>query len=526
MTRKQMLTTGAIAGGGLVLALLIVLAPPPSAPADEHGHGDEHAEGETFERGPHDGRLLEIDSFPPEAEGERALEVTIYETGVAPELRLYPYEGDEPADPRALDLTVELHRLGGIVDTLRFRPTGPFLRGDRVVYEPHSFDVVVRGTWGGAPVRWEYASYEGRVEMAAAIAEANGIEVEEAGPQPLQTLLELPGEVQLNADRVARVAPRLSGTVVSVPAGLGQRVGAGAVLAVIESRELGQAQRDYVETLHRLELAQAAYERERRLHERRISATREYEQARHELEEAELEKQAAEAALRALGVPPAQLTALGVEPEGPVPGERELRRPIPTSLTRYAVRAPTGGQVVERNLAVGQHVSGMEEAFVVADLSTVWVEATVYASDLDGVRAGQAAVVRAEGDTLGATVGRGTVRYVGPIVGEATRTARALVVLPNDGRWRPGQFVTVALVQDEETVPVAVRAEAVQTWREMDVVFARFGNVFEVRPVTLGRRDGAWVEVTEGLAPGQAYAAAGAYVLKADLEKAGASHDH
>lgn len=517
MTKHQILVTSAIAGIGLVLALLILLAPSSAPAEDPHGHGGTHTEEGAH--GPHGGRLLE-------AEHDRAVEATIYEAGVPPELRLYPFADGTPADPDGLDLVAEIHRLGGGVDTVRFRPLGAFLRGDTEIYEPHSFDVVIRGTWDGTPVRWRYQSVEGRVEMSMELAAASGVVVEEAGPTPIRTVLELPGEVQLDADRVARVAPRVSGTVVAVPAGLGERVGAGSVLAVVESRELARAQRDFVESLHRMELAQSAYQRERRLHERRISARKDYEQARHDLEEAELEKQLAEQALHALGLPPAQLAALGVEPEG-LADEREVREPLPTSLTRYTVRAPIGGEVIARDIAVGQHVTGTEEAFTLADLSTVWVEVTVYAGDLPVVRPGQEVVVRARGD--GGPVGRGTVRYVGPLVGEATRTAKALVTLPNDAGarpWRPGMFVNAEVVQGEEMVPVAVRREAVQTWREMPVVFARFGEVFEVRPVTLGQRGGAYVEVIAGLAPGQPYAAEGAYLLKADLEKAGASHDH
>lgn len=514
MTRKQTLTISAIVGVGLVLAAFILFVPDNAAPAGEDGE-----EADDYARGPNNGRLLDT-------ENGRALEVTIFEDGLPPEMRVYPHENGEGADPREVDLTVELHRLGGVVDTIGFRPAGAYLRGDQTIYEPHSYDVVVRGTWGGQPFRHEFASIEGRVEIPAEVAEANGIEIEIAGPTEIETVLELPGEVQLNTDRVARVAPRLSGTVMRVPVGLGDRVGAGAVLAVIESRELGQAQAAYVESLHQMELAQAAYERERRLHERRISATREYEQARHDLEEAELEKQSAEQALRAFGVPPSQLAAFGVEPEG-IAAEREVRAPLGASLTRYTLRAPMGGQVIERSLAVGQDVMGSEEAFVIADLSTVWVAVTVYANDLQTVRAGQAVVVTAQGDALGGPVGRGTIRYVGPLVGGATRSARAIVVLSNgDGRWRPGMFVTAVIVQETTEVPLAVRAEAVQTWREMDVVFTRVGDAYEVRPVTLGRRSGDLVEVLDGLAPGQEYVAVGSYLLKAELEKAGASHDH
>ena len=78
----------------------------------------------------------------------------------------------------------------------------------------------------------------------------------------------------------------------------------------------------------------------------------------------------------------------------------------------------------------------------------------------------------------------------------------------------------------EADVPVAVPLDAIQTYRDWKVVFGRYGEFFEVRPVELGRSDGKWVEVVKGLAPGTQYAAANSFVLKADLGKAGASHDH
>jgi len=156
------------------------------------------------------------------------------------------------------------------------------------------------------------------------------------------------------------------------------------------------------------------------------------------------------------------------------------------------------------------------------------VEVAVNARDLGTVRTGQDVIVRGLEETAeGETIATGRLSYVGSLVGKATRTARALVTLPNqDGRWRPGQFVEVEVVQSEVTVPMAVRREAIQTWREMPVVFAQFGDAFEVRPLTLGRSGKEYVEVLEGLFPGQRYAVEGAFLLRADLEKSGASHDH
>ena len=95
-----------------------------------------------------------------------------------------------------------------------------------------------------------------------------------------------------------------------------------------------------------------------------------------------------------------------------------------------------------------------------------------------------------------------------------------------EGRWRPGLFVTVEVVQEEVTVPVAVSVDAIQTFRDWSVVFVQYGDLFEVRPLELGRNDGQWVEVLHGLLPGERYVARNSFILKAELGKSGATHDH
>jgi membrane fusion protein, heavy metal efflux system len=148
----------------------------------------------------------------------------------------------------------------------------------------------------------------------------------------------------------------------------------------------------------------------------------------------------------------------------------------------------------------------------------------VYEPDLPLVRTGLPAVVRARALGLEAN---GTVTYVGALVGEHTRSATARVVLQNpEGRWRPGLFVSVEIVEEDVTVPVGVPLDAIQTVREEPAVFVRYGDVFEARPVELGRRDDRTVEVIRGLAPGERYAARNSFVIKADIGKAGAEHDH
>ena len=103
----------------------------------------------------------------------------------------------------------------------------------------------------------------------------------------------------------------------------------------------------------------------------------------------------------------------------------------------------------------------------------------------------------------------------------------ARIVLANPkGLWRPGLPVTVEVVADEAQAPVAVAAEAIQSLRGWQVVFGRYGDSFEARPLTLGRSDGHFVEVLEGLNAGEQYATKNSFLIKADIGKSGASHDH
>lgn len=467
-------------------------------------------------RGLHGGRML--------SDGTFQIEVTIYERGVPPQFRVYAYENGKPLDPADLTLAITLRRLGGRVDEIGFSKEADYLRGDKVVYEPHSFDVEVTAQRNGKASRWEYAQLEGRVQMPPEVAAATGIEVAAAGPARMKDVREFPGEIGFDKNRVAHVVSRLPGVVAEVPKRLGERVKKGDVLAVLDSRELAEVKREYIESVHRLEFSQAAFVREEELWRKKISAEQDYLAARHTLEEAEIARQVAEQKLVALGLSADRLAALAVEPAGRVV-EREVRAPfVAQSLTRYEIRSPLDGLLIEKHVAVGEAIPVDTDMFLVADLSTVWGEFTVHAKDLAAVRVGQRVTVRSQDLGLDAA---GRVSYIGSLVGEQTRTAKAHVDIPNPkGLWRPGLFVTVDLVQEEVEVPVAVRAEALQTFRDWDVVFVRYGNEFEARPVELGRRDGEWVEIRDGLAPGEPYAVRNSFVLKADLGKSGASHDH
>ncbi len=508
--RSVLITTGIVAAG-LVLGLFILIGGKTSTTAGEHGgekakdknsatSGKDRTE-EPAAKGAHGGRLF--------SQGDFALEVTIFEQGVAPEFRVYAMDKGKPADPAEVKLQIQLERLGEQPETIRFRKENDFLRGERAIAEPHSFKVSVGAERKGQTYRWTYEQSEGRIRMDDAAMQNAGIGVHTAGPASIRTTLQLQGEIQFNQDRLAHVVPRLAGVVIKSAKNLGDPVKKGDLLAVLESPALADLKSEHLSTQTRLDLARETFEREKRLWEEKISAQQDYLASRQALAEAQIVHRNAEQKLLALGLTHAALMR-------PASGGDN-------GLTRFEIRAPIDGMVTEKHLSIGEAVKEDASIVTIADLSTVWAEMTIYPKDLSSVKLGQKVTVRAS--ALNAEA-EGRVSYVGSLIGEQTRSAKARVTLPNPERsWRPGLFVTVDLVQDETEVPVAVSVDAIQTYRDWKVVFGRFGELFEARPVKLGRSDGKWVEVVNGLAPGTAYAATNSFVLKADLGKAGASHD-
>ena len=193
------------------------------------------------------------------------------------------------------------------------------------------------------------------------------------------------------------------------------------------------------------------------------------------------------------------------------------------SLQVYAVTAPRGGIVAERNTNAGD-VAGSEAMFVITDPAATTVEFNIFPRDLEVVRAGQRVTI----ETMdGVPVASGTISGFLPQADAASQTNVARVALPNPtGQWRPGMALKGRVTVNAVDVPLAVRTEALQRFRDFTVVFANYGEDYEVRMLELGRQTPEWTEVKSGIDPGTPYAAKGAFLIRADIEKSGASHDH
>jgi cobalt-zinc-cadmium efflux system membrane fusion protein len=403
---------------GCCLALSACKPADPAGEADTAEHAPATAE---YERGPHNGRLLRSDDF--------ALELAIFETGVPPEFRAWAFLNDTPVDPGSVSLKVQLTRLGDVIDRINFTAEGDYLRGDKVVYEPHSFVVTIDAELDGRNHHWEYDNFEGRTRIEPAVAEAFGLETAVAGPAVIHETIEVYGQVEPNADKVGVVMARFDGQIKSVSAAVGDEVKAGQALLVVESNQ---------------------------------------------------------------------------------------------SLKPFTVTAPLSGTITARNAHAGEPTAG-RALFTIVDTSTVWVTLDVFPGDLQRVKAGAPVTVFAP---------QGGVPVTGSIdrfqtMSEPNQAVKARVVLDNTiPLFFSGSYVQANIQVAEYAVPLAVKRTGLQGFRDFTVVYAQVGDQYEVRMLELGRQDDEWVEVLGGLEPGTTYVTANSYLVKADIEKSGASHDH
>jgi cobalt-zinc-cadmium efflux system membrane fusion protein len=208
-------------------------------------------------------------------------------------------------------------------------------------------------------------------------------------------------------------------------------------------------------------------------------------------------------------------------------GERLATVESNESLQTYAVTAPISGVITERHANAGE-VASSEPLFVIVDYQQLWAELSLFPRDLSRVKVGQKADIKA---AEGNVTGEGTIVRIapaeGPQHGSLNGVYTARVALSNaDRRWAPGLFVEAQVHLGEASVPLAVKRSALQAFRDFTVVFEQVNDTYEVRMLELGRQDGTWVEVLGGLKVGARYVAENSYLIKADIEKSGASHDH
>lgn len=465
--------------------------------AEEHGH---EAKANEVPRGKHGGKLFEKNGF--------GLEVTIFEQGVEPEFRVYVTQNDKAIDPKTVNLTLTLQRLGA-TQTIQFSPKNDYLLGNQVVYEPHSFSVKIDAHYQQQSYQFNYEQIEWRVSLSPEQIQAAQLEILRTKAHTLSEEIALQGTIQAMPNSEAVVVTPITGVVVSAPVHLGQQVKQGDTLAIIDSRELADLTRNYLTAKERLALVQNSFQRAERLWQEKISPEQDYLTAQSAKTEAEINLASSKAALVSLGITEQELA--------------KMRLANAAQLSRLVVRAPQTGQIITRQFSLGQRVNPDTALLTITAPQHLVAALAVPTQQLDNIKMGQQVKVQAVNSPQTST---GQVLLISPQLDENTRTATAYVRLNQTSTWRIGQFIDARLSMTPQLVPVTVSSEALQSFNDWTVVYAKYGNQFELRPVTVGRKNQDVVEIVDGLEVGQEYVGKNSFLLKADIGKRAASHDH
>lgn len=375
------------------------------------------------------------------------------------------------------------------------------------------------------------------VKLTGEAVERYGVRVGEAQMWALKPTFVAPARVGFNTEAMAHVGSFVRGRVVEIRVRLGDQVKKGDPLLVVESPELGQAQSDFLlkrstaETaVPQADLAKAAWDRAKGLLDQSqgISLT-------------EVQKREAEYKAAVANVKSAQASALAAENGLHLLGmdQEAVNNLVSTGeiAPKYTIRAAIDGQVVQREITLGELVNpDRESLMVLADTRVLWVLADVPEARLPSTSQGAQAWI-----TVGSNMNNkyeGTVAFIAPVVDPTTRTAQVRIEVPRaalgNGAMKPGMFAQVEIVAAEpggaEPVPqVAVPQEAVQTVEGGPAVFVPVAgepNTFQKRALSVGPAVGGLVPVLAGLVEGERFVEAGSFILKAELGKGSAAHEH
>ncbi len=346
---------------------------------------------------------------------------------------------------------------------------------------------------------------EPALTLTADEAERAGIKVEEMKPRALGETVVVTATIHPDQDRVARVAPRIEGRIVAVPAKLGDMVRAGQALAALDSVEVGEAHASWVQAQAELSIAEGDLKRAESLVAEEIIARKDFLRAQSERGKAAAALRAAADRLRLLGGNPG---ASGV------------------SVSGFAVTAPFAGTIIEKKATLGELASPSDTLFTVADLSRVWVQAALPEAALAKVRVGARALV-----TVAAYPGQefsGRVGLIGAALDKDTRTIAARIEVANaDGRLKPEMFATATIeVAGSKTEVMALPDAAIVLLDGKPTVFVFDQGAYEAREVQPGERSAGRTVLQSGVKAGDQVVTEGAYALKARKLKSQLGHGH
>ncbi|MDP3654437.1 MAG: efflux RND transporter periplasmic adaptor subunit [Rhodoferax sp.] len=354
---------------------------------------------------------------------------------------------------------------------------------------------------GEEPVKQEAKEEAGKEEKGLKLTAEEqaraGIKLEEVNSRTFEDFVSVTATIRPNQDRIAKIAPRVEGRIVSVSANLGDNVSAGQSLAIMDSLAIGEAQSALLRAQSSERVAQADFKRAESLSAEEIIPQKELLRSRGELERASAESRAASDRLRLLG---GSASASG------------------RAQSTFALTAPFAGTVIQKKATIGELGSPADAVFTIADLSKVWIEANLTDQLLSKVKTGAAATV-----TVGAYPGErfsGRVAYIANVLDKDSRTIAARIEVPNkDGRLKPEMFATANIATGGQLEAISVPDGAILLLQGQPTVFVSEGGGFQPRAIETGEKISGRTVIKSGLQPKEQVVAAGAYALKARMLK-------
>lgn len=332
-----------------------------------------------------------------------------------------------------------------------------------------------------------------------------GVKVQEITAQAMGETIVATATIEPNQERVARVAPRVEGRIISMPARLGDRVAAGQTLATLDSVAVGEAHAAWIQAQAELRIAESDFKRAESLIADEIIPRKDFLRAQAERDKAAAALRNSADRLRLLGGAP---------------------RTQGGSVSTFAVTSPFAGTVTEKKATLGGLASPSEALFTVADLSRVWIQAALPESALAKVRVGANAKVTVP--AYPSETFNGRVAHIGAGVDKESRTVAARIDVANaDGRLKPEMFATATIeVTGDRREVIALPDEAIVLMQGQPTVFVYEQGAYEARVVEPGERLAGRTVVKAGIKPGEQVVTAGAYALKARKQKSQLGHGH
>lgn len=392
-------------------------------------------------------------------------------------------------------------------------PAASILTSVQAAEPPETVPPAAEGYSGQAVARGEEEHASADVHLGPQQREMLNIEVDEAPGGTADSQISAAANIRFDPDLTAQVGPRLDARVVEVLVDLGERVESGQALVVMDSVMLGRAKADYLRSQARLASAREAFERDQSLAEQQITSQAELAESRAALGEARAEHRAATETLKLYGLSRNAIDSI----EG---GDQPL--------SRFTLTARSSGVVEKRDLAPGQNVSADESPIHIVDTSEVWVMVEAFEQSLPRLAEGQELTFHSRG--LGDRRYSGRIDWIARSLDDQSRTVTVRATLDNpEGRLRAGMAGTATIhAPSEQSHYALVPVDAVQRNGEQAVVFVPAGmpGAYRHVPVTLGSEGDGWVEIRQGLQPGDPVVVGGAFDLMSAMTAGSRSADH